>query len=238
MRENLSTNLEKKIALCEKAESLKDSTDWKATADKLSALQREWKTIGPVAKKHSDLVWKRFIAACDSFFEARKAAGSSQRTEEQQNLAKKKEVIAALTAIDPTQATEEDAAKLHDLIRQWNSIGHVPFRDKDKVYKQYKELIDRLFDALRAKETVKKVAQFKNNIKEGMNIGRERERLLRTYENMCNEIKTYENNLGFLSTSSKSGNSLLAEMKRKMEKLKADADLVLKKIRAIEEQED
>ena len=238
MRENLSTNLEKKIALCEKAESLKDSTDWKATADKLSTLQREWKTIGPVAKKHSDLVWKRFIAACDAFFEARKAAGSSQRTEEQQNLAKKKEVIAALTAIDPTQATEEDAAKLHDLIRQWNSIGHVPFRDKDKVYKQYKELIDRLFDALRAKETVKKVAQFKNNIKEGMNIGRERERLLRTYENMCNEIKTYENNLGFLSTSSKSGNSLLAEMKRKMEKLKADADLVLKKIRAIEEQED
>ena len=199
MRENLSTNLEKKIALCEKAEALKDSTDWKTTADKLSALQREWKAIGPVAKKHSDIVWKRFIAA--------------------------------------TQVTEEDATKMHDLIRQWNSIGHVPFRDKDKVYKQYKELIDRLFDALRAKEVVKKVAQFKSNIKEGMNVGRERERLLRTYDNMCNEIKTYENNLGFLSTSSKSGNSLLAEMKRKMEKLKADADLVLKKIRALEEQE-
>lgn len=237
MRDNLSVNLEKKIALCEQAEALKDNTDWKATADKLSALQREWKAIGPVAKKHSDIVWKRFITACDAFFEARKIAGSAQRSEEHQNLAKKKEVIAALSAIDPSQATEEDAAKMHELIREWNSIGHVPFRDKDKIYKQYKELIDRLFDTFRAKETVKKVAQFKSNIKEGMNVGRERERLLRTYDNMCNEIKTYENNLGFLSSSSKSGNSLLAEMKRKMEKLKADADLVLKKIRALEEQE-
>ena len=237
MKDNLSNNLEKKLALCEQAEALKDSNDWRATADKLTALQREWKAIGPVPKKHSDAIWARFIAACDVFFERRKEAGSSQRTEEHQNLTKKKDIIAALTAIDPTNVTEEAIATMHELIRKWNSVGHVPFREKDKIYKQYKELVDRLFDAFREKEAVKKVAKFKSSIKEGMNVGREREKLLRTYENMCNEIKTYENNLGFLSSSSKSGNSLVAEMKRKMEKLRQDAELVLKKIQALEEQD-
>ena len=237
MKDNLSNNLEKKLALCEQAEALKDSNDWRATADKLTVLQREWKAIGPVPKKHSDAIWARFIAACDVFFERRKEAGSSQRTEEHQNLTKKKDIIAALTAIDPTNVTEEAIATMHELIRKWNSVGHVPFREKDKIYKQYKELVDRLFDAFREKEAVKKVAKFKSSIKEGMNVGREREKLLRTYENMCNEIKTYENNLGFLSSSSKSGNSLVAEMKRKMEKLRQDAELVLKKIQALEEQD-
>ena len=237
MKDNLAINLEKKIALCEQAEALQDSTDWKATSDKLGALQREWKTIGPVAKKHSDQVWKRFITACDAFFEKRKAAGSSQRTEEQQNLAKKKEVIAALSAIDSEHLSDEAVAKMHELIREWNGIGHVPFRDKDKVYKQYKAIIDRLFDALHASEASKKIARFKDSIKEGMNVARERERLLRAYDNMCNEIKTYANNLGFLTSSSKSGNSLVAEMQRKMEKLKADAEMVLKKIRALEEKD-
>lgn len=237
MKDNLAINLEKKIALCEQAEALQDSTDWKATSDKLGALQREWKTIGPVAKKHSDQVWKRFITACDAFFEKRKAAGSSQRTEEQQNLAKKKEVIAALSAIDPEHLSDEAVAKMHELIREWNGIGHVPFRDKDKVYKQYKAIIDRLFEALHASEASKKIARFKDSIKEGMNVARERERLLRAYDNMCNEIKTYANNLGFLTSSSKSGNNLVAEMQRKMEKLKADAEMVLKKIRALEEKD-
>lgn len=237
MKDNLAINLEKKIALCEQAEALQDSTDWKATSDKLGALQREWKTIGPVAKKHSDQVWKRFITACDAFFEKRKAAGSSQRTEEQQNLAKKKEVIAALSAIDPEHLSDEAVVKMHELIREWNGIGHVPFRDKDKVYKQYKAIIDRLFEALHASEASKKIARFKDSIKEGMNVARERERLLRAYDNMCNEIKTYANNLGFLTSSSKSGNNLVAEMQRKMEKLKADAEMVLKKIRALEEKD-
>lgn len=237
MKDNLAVNLEKKIALCEQAEALQDSTDWKGTSEKLTALQREWKAIGPVAKKHSDAVWKRFIAACDAFFEKRKAAGSSQRSEELQNLAKKKEVIAALAAIEPENATDEDANKMHELIREWNSIGHVPYREKDKLYKRYKELIDRLFDVFHENEANRKVARFKDSIKEGMNVGRERERLLRAYDNMCNEIKTYENNLGFLTASSKSGNSLLAEMQRKMDKLKADAEVVLQKIRALEEKE-
>ena len=237
MKDNLTVNLEKKIALCEKAEALQNSTDWKATADKLANLQREWKAIGPVPKKQSDAIWKRFIAACDTFFENRKASNSSQRTEEMQNLAKKKAVIEGLAAINPENATADDAEKLHQLIKEWNSIGHVPFRDKDKVYKQYKALIDTLFDALHKQEASKKVARYKESIKEGTNITRERERLLRIYENMCNEIKTYENNLGFLTSSSKSGNSLVAEMQRKMGKLKADAQLILKKIAALEEKE-
>ncbi|MBR3859811.1 MAG: DUF349 domain-containing protein [Bacteroidaceae bacterium] len=237
MKDGLTVNLEKKTALCEKAEALQSSTDWKATTDKLTALQREWKAIGPVPKKQSDAIWKRFIAACDTFFEARKAATSSQRTEEQENLAKKKAVIESLAAINPENATAEDEEKLHQLIKEWNSIGHVPFRDKDKVYKQYKALIDTLFDTFHKHEASRKVARYKESIKEGTNIARERERLLRIYENMCNEIKTYENNLGFLNASSKSGNSLVAEMQRKMEKLKDDAQLVLKKIAALEEKE-
>lgn len=237
MKDGLAVNLEKKTALCEKAEALKDSTDWRSTADKLTALQKEWKTIGAVPKKQSDAIWKRFNAACDAFFEARKAATSSQRSEEQDNLAKKRAVIEALTAINPETATAEDQAKMHDLIKEWNSIGHVPFRDKDKVYKQYKALIDVLFDTFRKNEASRKVARFKDSIKEGTNIARERERLLRIYENMCSEIKTYENNLGFLNASSKSGNSLVAEMQRKMEKLKDDAQLVLKKIAALEDKE-
>ena len=237
MKDSQVVNLEKKIALCEKAEALQSSTDWKATADKLTALQREWKTIGPVPKKQSDAVWKRFNAACDTFFDARKAATSSQRSEEQENLAKKKAVIESLAAINPENPTAEDVENLHRLIKEWNSIGHVPFRDKDKVYKQYKALIDTLFDAFHKHEASRKVARYKDSIKEGTNIARERERLLRIYENMLGEIKTYENNLGFLNVSSKSGNSLVAEMQRKMEKLKEDAQLVLKKIAALEEKE-
>ena len=237
MKDNLAANLEKKTALCEKAEALQNSTDWKSTADKLTALQREWKTIGAVPKKLSDAIWKRFNIACDAFFEARKAATSSQRSEELQNLDKKKAVIKALAAINPETATAEDQAQMHDLIKEWNSIGHVPFREKDKVYKQYKALIDVLFDTFRKSEATKKVARYKESIKEGTNIARERERLLRIYENMCSEIKTYENNIGFLNASSKSGNSLVAEMQRKMEKLKDDAQLVLKKIAALEDKE-
>ena len=237
MKDNLATNLEKKIALCEKAEALQDSSEWKATAVKLTALQREWKSIGAVPKKQSDAIWKRFNAACDAFFEKRKAATSSQRTEEQENLAKKRAIIEQLSAINPEAATSEDQAKMHDLIKEWNSIGHVPFREKDKIYKQYKALIDALFDTFQKNEATRRVARYKDSIKEGTNIARERERLLRIYENMCGEIKTYENNLGFLNASSKSGNSLVAEMQRKMEKLKADAQLVLKKIAALEEKE-
>lgn len=240
VKENMNENLEKKRALCEKAEALKDSTDWKATADTLVKLQKEWKTIGPVAKKHSDVIWKRFITACDYFFEQKNQAGASQRSEEQANLEKKRAIIAQLEAIG--EETEADTAieQVRTLMKEWNAVGFVPFKDKDKVYKQYHALVDKLFERYNISQSNKKLSSFKNtisNIQEGspQALYREREKLMRTYDNMKSELQTYENNLGFLNAASKKGNSLLTELNRKVEKLKADIDLVKEKIKVIDE---
>ena len=238
VKENMNENLEKKRALCEKAEALKDSTDWKATADTLVKLQKEWKTIGPVAKKHSDVIWKRFITACDYFFEQKNQAGASQRSEEQANLEKKRAIIAQLEAIG--EETEADTAieQVRTLMKEWNAVGFVPF--KDKVYKQYHALVDKLFERYNISQSNKKLSSFKNtisNIQEGspQALYRERAKLMRAYDNMKSELQTYENNLGFLNAASKKGNSLLTELNRKVEKLKADIDLVKEKIKVIDE---
>ena len=240
VKENMNENLEKKRALCEKAEALKDSTDWKATADTLVKLQKEWKTIGPVAKKHSDVIWKRFITACDYFFEQKNQAGASQRSEEQANLEKKRAIIAQLEAIG--EETEADTAieQVRTLMKEWNAVGFVPFKDKDKVYKQYHALVDKLFERYNISQSNKKLSSFKNtisNIQEGspQALYREREKLMRAYDNMKSELQTYENNLGFLNAASKKGNNLLTELNRKVEKLKADIDLVKEKIKVIDE---
>lgn len=240
LKEGMSANLEKKKELCEKAEALKDSTDWKETADILSKLQKEWKTIGPVPKKYSDTIWKRFISACDYFFEQKGKATSSQRSVEQENLEKKKEIISRLTTLNEAAETEEASKEVRELMKEWNAIGHVPFKEKDKIYKQYHGLIDQLFDKFNISASNKRLSNFRssiNNIQgEGsQSLYREREKLVRTYENMKNELHTYENNLGFLTSSSKKGNSLLTEINRKVEKLKADLDLVLQKIKVIDE---
>ena len=234
LKEGMNANLEKKKALCEKAESLKDSTEWKETAEILTKLQKEWKTIGPVSKKYSDAVWKRFITACDYFFEQKGKATSSQRSVEQENLEKKKAIIARLTAIDETTDADEASKEVRELMKEWNGIGHVPFKEKDRLYKQYHGLIDQLFDRFNISASNKKLSNFKSsigNIQSGgsQSLYREREKLVRTYENMKNELQTYENNLGFLTTSSKKGNSLLTEINRKVEKLK------LQKIKVIDE---
>lgn len=240
LKEDMNANLEKKKALCEKAESLKDSTEWKETAEILTKLQKEWKTIGPVSKKYSDAVWKRFITACDYFFEQKGKATSSQRSVEQENLEKKKAIIARLTAIDETTDADEASKEVRELMKEWNGIGHVPFKEKDRLYKQYHGLIDQLFDRFNISASNKKLSNFKSsigNIQSGgsQSLYREREKLVRTYENMKNELQTYENNLGFLTTSSKKGNSLLTEINRKVEKLKSDLELVLQKIKVIDE---
>ena len=240
LKEGMNANLEKKKALCEKAESLKDSTEWKETAEILTQLQKEWKTIGPVSKKYSDAVWKRFITACDYFFEQKGKATSSQRSVEQENLEKKKAIIARLTAIDETTDADEASKEVRELMKEWNGIGHVPFKEKDRLYKQYHGLIDQLFDRFNISASNKKLSNFKSsigNIQSGgsQSLYREREKLVRTYENMKNELQTYENNLGFLTTSSKKGNSLLTEINRKVEKLKSDLELVLQKIKVIDE---
>ena len=240
LKEGMNANLEKKKALCDKAESLKDSTEWKETAEILTKLQKEWKTIGPVSKKYSDAVWKRFITACDYFFEQKGKATSSQRSVEQENLEKKKAIIARLTAIDETTDADEASKEVRELMKEWNGIGHVPFKEKDRLYKQYHGLIDQLFDRFNISASNKKLSNFKSsigNIQSGgsQSLYREREKLVRTYENMKNELQTYENNLGFLTTSSKKGNSLLTEINRKVEKLKSDLELVLQKIKVIDE---
>ena len=240
LKEGMNENLEKKRALCEKAEALKNSTDWKATADELTKLQKEWKTIGPVAKKYSDAVWKRFISACDYFFEQKNKATSSQRSVEQENLEKKKAIIEKLNVIDDQMDTEEATQLVRDLMKEWNGVGHVPFKEKDRIYKQYHSQIDKLFERFNISASNKKLSNFKStisSIQEGspQALYREREKLVRAFDNMKNELQTYENNLGFLTTSSKKGNSLLTEINRKVEKLKADIELVKEKIKVVDE---
>ena len=240
LKENMNANLEKKRALCEKAEALKDSTDWKATADELTKLQKEWKTIGPVNKRHSNEVWKRFITACDYFFEQRNKAQSSQRSQELENLEKKKAIIEQLNAIDEKADTEQASQQVRDLMKDWNSIGHVPIKEKDKIYKRYHAIVDKLFSRFNISASNRKLSNFKSSINampEGSNsqLFRERDKLVRTYENMKSELQTYENNLGFLNASSKKGNSLLNELNRKVEKLKADIELVKEKIKVLDE---
>lgn len=239
-KERMNENLEKKRALCEKAEALKDSTDWKVTADTLAKLQKEWKTIGPVAKKYSEALWKRFIGACDYFFEQKNKATASQRTVEQENLEKKRAVIEKLGAIQEDMDVEKATQAVRDLMKEWNGIGFVPFKDKDKIYKQYHALVDKLFERFNISASNKKLSNFKNTISNMQEAGsqtlfRERERLSRAYENMKSELQTYENNLGFLNASSKKGNSLLNEINRKVEKLKADIELVKEKLKVIDE---
>ncbi|MDY3267462.1 MAG: DUF349 domain-containing protein [Phocaeicola sp.] len=236
VKENMANNLEKKKVLCEKAEALKDSTEWKETAEILTKLQKEWKTIGPVAKKHSDAIWKRFIGACDYFFEQKTKATSSQRSEEMENLSKKEEIIKQLKELEASGSTDENAAKqTKTFIKEWNSIGFVPFKDKDRLYKEFHGLVDKMFDKLNISAAEKKLNNFKSSLNKEGNLYRDREKLVRTYESIKNDIKTYENNLGFLSSSSKKGNSLVNEINRKIEKLKNDMTLVLKKIEAIDE---
>ncbi len=230
-------NLERKRALCEAAEALKDSEDWKETANKLAKLQKEWKEIGAIPQKYSDALWKRFVGACDEFFERRNKATSSQRNAEQENLKQKREIIEKIKNIDATLSGDEQIKQVNSLMPEWNAIGFVPFREKDKVYKEYKQAINAVYERLHVNANERKLADFKNNISKGNNsLTREREKLIRQYENLKAEIATYENNLGFFSTSSKKGESLVDVMRQKMEKLKGDSQVILKKIHLIEEE--
>ena len=233
LKDSMTDNLEKKKQMCEQAEALKDSTDWKTTSDVLTKLQKEWKEIGPVSKKHSEAIWKRFVTACDYFFEQKNKAEASSRNIERENLDKKKAIIQKLNELN--QEENPNGNTVRELMKEWNSIGHVPFKDKDKVYKQYHAIVDALFNKINRSASKKKLNSFKSSLSKESNPYREREKLVRIYENMKNEIKTYENNIGFLTSSSKKGNSLVNEMNRKVEKLKADLDLITQKIAVIDE---
>lgn len=242
VKDDMAHNFEKKKSLCEQVEALKDSTDWKKTSDILVDLQKEWKTVGPVAKKHSDAVWKRFISACDYFFEQKNKHFASSKEVEHVNLDKKKEIIEKLNAIDGDVDPTEGVKLVRSLMDEFNALGHVPFKEKDKIYNAYHSVIDKLFTQFNMKESNLRIQSFKSNISslaEDENsqnkLYKERERLVRAYENIKSELKTYENNIGFLSTSSKSGGSLLNEMNKKIQKLKDDMDVIAKKIEIIDE---
>ena len=232
-KENLNNNLQLKKELCEKAEALADSTDWKATADALVELQKQWKAIGAVPKKYSDSLWERFRAACDKFFDAKKEANSTQHNEQTENLEKKRAIVEQLAAINPDEFEGDMRPVLRQAQEEWNAIGHVPFKEKDVVYKALREQMDRLYGALSASAAQRRINRFKNEVNDS--DGKVRERLVRQFDILKNEIKTYENNLGFLTLSSKSGNGLVDELNRKVEKLKADLAEIKAKIAALDE---
>lgn len=239
VKERMAANLEKKKALCEKAEALKDSTDWKATTDIYVALQKEWKTIGPVAKKHSDAIWKRFVSACDYFFAQKNSQLASTRQAEQDNLEKKREIIARLKAIDESVEPDEAIKTVRELMAQWNTIGYVPFKEKDKIYKEYQAQLDILFARLNMNETRNRLSNFSATVQQMADgnhdkLYRERERLLRMYDQKKAELQTYENNVGFLNISSKKSSGLLKEMERKMQKIREEMQLIEQKVQLID----
>ena len=238
LKETFKGNAEKKRALIEKAKALQDSTDWKSTSDKLINLQKEWKTIGMVPKKLGDQLWDEFLGACNKFFEARNAAGAGTRNEERQNLEKKRDVIERLKAACE-EAGEGLQEKVQKLVEEYQSIGHVPFKEKDKLYDEYHAVLDKLYKDLNISVAKRRLSKFKDNLKQvaerGENaLDNERARLMRHYEQLKQEVQTYENNLGFLNASSKKGNSLIDEMNRKVQKLKDEVQLVRDKIKAID----
>ena len=238
LKNQFAENAEKKKALVEKAQSLTDSTDWKATTDKFIALQKDWKTIGMVPRKQGDQLWNDFLAACNHFFEARNAAHADTRNEEQENLNKKNEIIEKLVQL--AEAGKENIQEeVHQLTEEFNAVGHVPFKEKDKVYKAYHEILDKLYKDLHINAARRRMDNFRNNLKKvadrGANaLDNERGRLMRRYEQLKQEINTYENNLGFLNISSKKGNSLIDDMNRRIQKLKDDTEEIRQKIKAID----
>ena len=238
LKDTFKENADKKRALIEKAKALQDSTDWKSTSDKFINLQKEWKTIGTVPKKIGDQLWEEFLGACNKFFDARNAAGADQHSEERQNLEKKRDVIARLKAIAEEQS-ENPQESVQKLVEEYQAIGHVPFKEKDKLYGEYHAVLDKLYKDLNITVAKRRLTKFKDNLKQvaerGENaLDNERARLMRQYEQLKSEVQTYENNLGFLNASSKKGNSLIDEMNRKVQKLKDEVQLVREKIKAID----
>ena len=238
LKSQYSSNLEKKQELVKKAQELADSTDWKKTGDKIIALQKEWKTVGVVPRKQGELLWKDFLEACNKFFEARNKANAGTRNTEHSNLAKKREVVAKLKDLleNPVENVQQALQKLTE---EYNSIGHVPFKEKDNIYKEYHEVLDKIYKDLHISNAKRRLDNFKNNLKNVAEKGsdaldNERGRLLRRYDQLRSDITTYENNLGFLNAASKKGNSLVEEMNRKVQKLKDELELVKNKIKAID----
>lgn len=241
VKEELASNLAKKIALCEKAEALQDSTDFRKTAEEIRALQAEWKTIGSVARKHSDAVWQRFLAACNKFFDARKKTLNDQKKEENDNLEAKRAVIEELKKLE-TESRDEAAKAIREAQDKWQAIGHVPFRLKDKIYEEFREVINALREKHDFRETRARMNNFRRKVEEIGNddkqLSKERDRLLRAIDNKRNELQIYENNLGFLNVKSSSGNSLVKEIERRSQLIKADIAELQQKLQLLDKKDE
>lgn len=242
IKDDMDTNLEKKKALCERANALKDSTDWKKTADELIAIQKEWKTIGAVSRKYSDAIWKEFVTACDYFFEQKKKNESSHKEEETANLVKKKAIIDQIKGLDSASDASDIIGKVKALVEEWHSVGFVPFREKDKIYKEFHDAVDAHYDRLKIDKTERRMEAFKSNMKEASKsdnprkvLYRERDHLVHQYNKLKNDLQTYENNMSFLSISSKSAGGLLKDVNNKIESLKSEMELIEKKVEAVDE---
>jgi DNA repair exonuclease SbcCD ATPase subunit len=238
VKDTMAANLARKTELAERAEALSESTAWKKTSDELIAMQKEWKTIGTVAKKHSDAVWNRFQAACDKFFENKKNANSDTRQTEQANLAAKRALISRLDEITAETPKMEAQTLISDLQKEWQEIGHVPFREKDKVYEAFRTKINEIRKQFRLNDRREHSQKFEESISriEGdeNKLYRERERQARLLETRRAELRTYQNNLGFLNAKSKSGNSLVKDFESKIERLKEDIASLEEKIKLID----
>ena len=237
MRETLAANLAAKNSLIAQAEELKDSTDWAATTQKLVELQKQWKQTGPVAHKVSDAVWKRFNDACNAFFNRKAEQNAGQRKEEEANLARKNEILAQLEKLAAEPAADQLQA-VRALQAEWQEVGHVPFRKKEKMYRRYRELCDTIYNALHENAGRRHMDNFRRNVaeKEGNELTRERTRLLNALEAKKQEIQNYETNLTFFRASSKKGNSLVADIEKKLARLKEDLALMQQKVKAVNEQ--
>ena len=224
IKEELQANLEKKRLLVEKAEQLKNSEEWRSTTDKLIALQKEWKTIGPTTKKYSDAIWERFIAACDHFFARKEANFKDKKVEEQENLRLKLEAIEALKAYELTGNDDEDYSAVRRLSDAYIAVGHVPYKEKDKVYKQYQEALNEKQSKLRSRRR-----------NQELNFKGDRNKLMRQYELLKQQIATYENNIGFFNSSSKKGNNMVLDLERKIQNLKQDLSIIIEQINALDD---
>ena len=240
VRNSYAENYRKKVELCENAESLKDNTDWKETSEKFIQLQKEWKAIGPVPRKYSDELWKRFISACDYFFDQKKKNTNSLHGEELENLEKKKNLIARINSLKKSDHPNETVATLKALIEEWSTIGHVPFKEKDKVYKDFRAAVDKKYEELNIDWVSRRLETFKNNLKDMNTKGQrklihERDKLLHARERLNSEIATYENNLGYFTSTTQKGSKVILELERKIDTLKEESRLIEEKIRLIED---
>lgn len=235
-------NLDEKIALCEQAESLKESQDWKKTTDQLISLQKKWKEIGPVARKQSDAVWKRFRAACDFFFESKSKFFSSVEENYEDNLKRKNDIIKEINDYKKDSNMSEHIAAFRDFQNRWNEIGYVPLKDKETVQSAYRHAIDVKFSDIKSSDNETKLVRFRKHIKEvktspkgDRGIKFERDKLLQKFRSLEQDIALWENNMGFFAKS-KNADNIISDMESKISKAKEEMIQLEEKIKLIDKQ--